>query len=80
MPLAVSSVQVTGGLGTIHVIAAPVGIGYGVQIIQEAEAKLSNEGLQTAILNARFVKPLDEGRVASGPSSDRPAGGWHPSA
>jgi len=37
-----------------------VGIGYGVQSALAAQKILKSKGVKTAILNARFVKPLDE--------------------
>jgi 1-deoxy-D-xylulose-5-phosphate synthase len=37
-----------------------VGIGLGVQLALEAEKLLREEGISTAVLNARFVKPLDD--------------------
>lgn len=37
-----------------------VGIGQAVQTMIEAEATLSQQGLTTAMVNARFAKPLDE--------------------
>jgi hypothetical protein len=53
IPLAVSSVQVTGGLGTIHVIGAPVGIGYGVLVLgavgEETAAVADDVGVVLAI-------------------------------
>jgi hypothetical protein len=53
IPLAVSSVQVTGGLGTIHVIGAPVGIGYGVLVLgavgEETAAVADDVGVVLAV-------------------------------
>lgn len=37
-----------------------IGIGYAVQTAIEAEKLLSEKGYSTALINARFVKPLDE--------------------
>lgn len=42
-----------------------VGIGLGVQIALQAEALLQGQGLQTAVINARFAKPLDKGLLES---------------
>lgn len=37
-----------------------VGVGYAVQTLLEAQKVLATQGLRTAIINARFIKPLDE--------------------
>jgi 1-deoxy-D-xylulose-5-phosphate synthase len=37
-----------------------VGIGYSVQTALEAQISLKEKGFKTAVINARFVKPLDE--------------------
>ncbi len=37
-----------------------IGFGYGVQLALSAQKILASKGLTTAVLNARFVKPLDE--------------------
>ncbi len=37
-----------------------VGIGYSVQSALSAQALLQQQGLRTAVINARFAKPLDE--------------------
>ncbi len=42
-----------------------VAIGAPVHPALEAAAGLASEGLSVAVLNARFVKPLDAGRIAS---------------
>ncbi len=38
-----------------------VGIGSAVQFALEAQALLQSQGVQTAVINARFLKPLDQG-------------------
>jgi len=42
-----------------------VGFGYGVQSALAAQKILAEKGLKTAVLNARFVKPLDETLILS---------------
>lgn len=42
-----------------------VGIGFGVQSALGAQKLLAEKGLKTAVLNARFVKPLDESLILS---------------
>jgi len=39
---------------------ALIGIGYGVQPALAAAAGLAKDGIRAAVVNARFVKPLDE--------------------
>jgi 1-deoxy-D-xylulose-5-phosphate synthase len=39
---------------------ALIGIGVGVEAAQRAAETLAAEGVEAAVLNARFVKPLDE--------------------
>jgi 1-deoxy-D-xylulose-5-phosphate synthase len=60
LPLGVAELLQTGETEGRPPDVALIGIGYGVQPALEAAAGLARDGIHAAVVNARFLKPLDE--------------------